>query len=321
MKNTEKALALITSSGGHGFMEVAFSALNRQTPVAFSEKNTPEEFEQEVNDIYNRMHEYCPNMVKASWDERQKYMDEGVSYRQRLLSKKRKEKITRAEIAQFATVKLSPKVDDQTDLPKFTSIKKSGKNIMLIPQKLFSDELCGLSASQQSVPLKVFNFFKKYKHNTYILGQHFHRNNDKEHVERLAEEFNMIVPGQKEDTEVFGLRGVKHSKFINMYKKIDMAVGIAGTHTWNMLTCYPEIPQIIIYNKNGVEKWDEIAKAYRRQGRLVYAIGFDDNTNWDTFAKKLELTYIKVNTLAAKNKAKSKTKTALATFKKANQKN
>ena len=39
-------------------------------------------------------------------------------------------------------------------------IKKFFTNIMLIPQKLISDEKCGVTAQQQSVPLSVFNSFK-----------------------------------------------------------------------------------------------------------------------------------------------------------------
>ena len=294
MNLKEKTLALITSSGGHGFMEIAFAALYKQTPVAFSEKTTPEEFAKEVDDIYNRLHEYIPGMIKASWNERQTYLTNGISYRQRLLSKKRNERISVDEFKKFATVRLSPKPDSKKGLPNFKSISKSGHNIMLIPQKLFSDGLCGLTAKQQSVPLEAFSLFKKYSDNTYILGQHFHTVNDVAHVENLAKEFNMIVPGAQEDNEVFGLRGIKHSKFINMYKKIHLSVGVAGTHTWNMLTCHPEIPQIIIYNKKGPEKWSEIAKAYRKQGKTIYALGFDETTNWEDFSKKLEQIYVKL---------------------------
>ena len=68
-----------------------------------------------------------------------------------------------------------------------------------------------------------------------------------------------------------------------MYKKVDISVGIAGTHTWYMLSCFPEKPQIIFYNKNGVENWDTIAKAYQKQGYPIYAMGYDENTDWKRF--------------------------------------
>lgn len=51
-----KHTALITSAGGHGFMELLFAkAYNMKEVVACSEKTTKEEFEKETEDIYNRL--------------------------------------------------------------------------------------------------------------------------------------------------------------------------------------------------------------------------------------------------------------------------
>ena len=237
----EKKVALITSSGGHGFMELGFATAYNQTPVAFSEKQEQVDFEKDVEDIYNRLSPFVPNMIKASWENRDDFLSQGVSYRQKLLAKE----IDQNMWNDFAKVKLSAQTTD--DLPKFKSLKQYEHNVLMIPQKLFSDGLCNLSAAQQSVPLEVFDFLKT-KDSRYVLGQHFHAQNDLEHVNNIANEFNMYVPGKTEDNSVFGIRGVNHNQYLNMYKKIDMSVGIAGTHTWYMLECFPEIPQIIIYS-------------------------------------------------------------------------
>ena len=43
-----KKIALITSSGGHGFMELNFGKLHNQEIVAYSEKDNREDFGEEV---------------------------------------------------------------------------------------------------------------------------------------------------------------------------------------------------------------------------------------------------------------------------------
>ncbi len=92
-------------------------------------------------------------------------------------------------------------------------------------------------------------------------------------------------------------------QYWNMYKKINMSVGIAGTHTWYMLTCFPDVKQIIFYNKNGVEKWDEIAKSYQKQGKQIYALGFDKNTDWKKFALEVKALYTKISKSNKKTKS------------------
>ncbi len=284
-----KTIALITSAGGHGFMEVLFAKAYGQEIVACSEKTTKEEFDKETADIYNRLSPFAPDMKKADWDEVEALTQNGVSYRERLLNKHIDSKMWK----KFAQTTLSPEYSKT--LPKYEGIDTASNNIMLIPQKLFSDGKCGVSAQQQSVPLEAFNFFKYEDNNTYILGQHFHKINDVKHVENIAKEFSMYIPGQKEDKEVFGIRGVPHNQYLNLYQKIDMSVGIAGTHTWYMMTCFPDKPQIILYNKNGVENWEEIAKSYQEHGKPIYVLGFDENTNWKKFSLEFKALYSKIS--------------------------
>lgn len=291
-----KNKALITSAAGHGFMELLFAKAYGKEVIACSEKTTKEEFEKETTDIYNRLSSFTSNMKKATWEEAKNLSQQGISYRERLLS----EQVNSDMWDNFASTTLSPTFRD--DLPKYKGLHTSTTNIMLIPQKLVSDGLCGVNAKQQSVPLEVFDFFKNEKNNKYILGQHFHKQNDIEHVENIAKDFSMYVPGQNEDKEVFGIRGINHDQYLNLYKKTDMSVGIAGTHTWNMLTCFPDIPQIILYNKNGVENWQEISESYRKKGKHIYVLGHDENTDWKKFSLELKALYFKVRTAINKER-------------------
>lgn len=79
-----------------------------------------------------------------------------------------------------------------------------------------------------------------------------------------------------------------------MYKALAGSVGIAGTHTWYLLAMFPETPQIILYNRNGVEDWEEIAEAMRKGGRKVWAVGFDENTDFSVLAKEIEEKYLEI---------------------------
>lgn len=296
----KKKTALITSAGGHGFMELNFGKLYNRKIVACSEKDNKEDFEKETADIYERLSAFAPDMEMATWEDRAKIRKKGISYRQKLLDKKLNEN----DWDKFAQTSLSPQTNKQ--LPQFRGLNSQSLVVMLIPQKLFTDGKCGLSAKQQTVPLAAFNSFKHEKENTYLLGQHFHAVNDFEHVQNIAKDFNMYIPGEKEEKHVFGIRGVPHDQFLNMFKKVDMSIGIAGTHTWYMLTCFPEKPQIIFYNKNGTEDWNAIAKAYQKQGYPIYAMGYDENTDWKKFALETKALYSKLSKRIKKEKEKTK---------------
>ena len=296
----KKNIALITSAGGHGFMELNFGQLHNQEIVACSEKDNKEDFEKETADIYERLSPFVPNMKIATWEDAPKIKENGISYRKSLLDKE----LSESDWNKFAQTTFSLKTHNKS--PKFRELHSQSLVTMLIPQKLFTDGKCGLSAKQQSVPLEVFNFFKAEKETSYVLGQHFHKLNDIEHVKNIAEDFNMYVPGGKEEKHVFGIRGVPHDQLFNMYKKVDMSVGIAGTHTWYMLTCFPEKPQIIFYNKNGVEDWNAIAKAYQKHGYPIYAMGYDENTDWKRFSLETKALYTKLSKSIKKEKNKSK---------------
>ena len=152
----------------------------------------------------------------------------------------------------------------------------------------------GVTAAQQSLDLGLFGFLKN-EDISLVLGQHFDKGHDLEHIKKLAEEFQAYVPGMTENREVLGIRGVLHEKYLPLYVKLKASVGIAGTHTWILLTCFPEIPQIILYNIRSKEPWGEIAAAARRCGRKVYVLGFSERSDMSVLAEHLTAmwTYIK----------------------------
>ncbi len=292
-----KEFGLITSSFGHGFMELAFSKAYNQTPVAFSEKTTKEEFEKEVEDIYLKLSPYVKNMEVCKWEDRETVLKQGISYRRKLLNKEIPSEMWKIYAEDKAHLKNHK--TEETKAQFTTLAKDPRKRVLFIPHKVISDNMCGVSAKDQSVPLSAFEFLKNKPELMLVLGQHFHKINDLNAVEDMQKEFNLYVPGQTEDQHVFGIRGVNHTEYENMYKNIDVAVGIAGTHTWQMMATHPEIPQIILYNK-GLEPWQDITRAMRKTGRVVYALGFDENTDWEKFSKQLECLFNKVETLSQK---------------------
>ncbi len=273
MKNTN--IALITEGFGHGFMSMNFAKAYHLQAVAFSMKETEEEFNADVEAIFQRLS--CVGkslgLRKASWEEREELLSTGWNVRQDLIDGK----ITPDMWFDFAGTSLQ--MEAEGDVPMFQSLYGNGKkcNIFFAPQKLQTDGACGATAGQQSLPLEVYDFMKEIDA-VKILGQHFHKINDLEKVQALAEEFELYVPGMNEDQEVFGVRGVPHWKYINLYKQLDLAVGTLGTHTWVMLTCFPNIPQIVPCFEGLSEKADVLNAAYRRQGKNVFFVPYNEET-------------------------------------------
>ncbi len=282
----KKSFVLVTEAFGHGFFALLCAEAYGLTAVAISKKENREEFEKEVDQIYNNL-SFFYDLKKSTWEERKSYLAQGWDVRQDLLEGK----ISKAIWDKVAKIQMLPDLTQRADLPRFASLKPEGHNVLFVPQKLQSDEACGVTAAQQSVDLNVFEFLKTMDINL-VLGQHFHKVNDLNKVETIARDFECYVPGLTEDKEVFGIRGVQHKKYWNLYSNLHSAVGIAGTHTWYMLACFPCIKQVILYNKRGVENWAEIAEAYRKEGRQVYAIGFDEVTDMKEFAKEVEKTKV-----------------------------
>ena len=284
MKTTK--FVVIRSSFGHEIMALNFAkALN--VPVAIiPNKETEEEFNAESEKILANLSFLSNDIVRVPFAERQKY--EAMSWD--LIADLKAGKLADEIWGEFVAARLVP-THNVALLPQFNGMRANRKNLLLIPQKLISDGECGVTAQQQSLSPSLFNFLKEQNEYQLVLGQHFNKVNDLPAVEALAKEFGMYVPGMTENNPVFGIRGVRHEMYYNMYNQIGMSIGIAGTHTWILLTMFPWIPQVILYNRKGVENWDAIGKAFQAAGWPIRTIGFDEDTDMNQLSEKIKSYY------------------------------
>lgn len=281
-----KKFIVVRSQFGHEIMALNYAkALNM--PVAIiPAKETEEEYEAESEKILANLSFLSNDIVRVPFADRAKY--EALSYD--IIADLKAGKLADEMWSKFVTARLVP-TQNTNLLPQFNGMRANRKSLLLIPQKLISDGECGVTAQQQSLSPNVFNFLKEQKEYQLILGQHFNKVNDLPAVEALAKEFSMYVPGMTEESEVFGIRGVAHKEYYNMYSKLGMSIGIAGTHTWILLTMFPWIPQVILYNKKGTEHWDVIGKAFQAAGWPIRTIGFDENTDMEQLSEKIKSYY------------------------------
>lgn len=270
----------ITSSVGHGIMQLNFAEALKLTPAIMPEKESKEEYEAECTAIYEKLKFFSDKIIKVPYEKREEISAETYDV---LANLKNKEPLP---WNRFARNKLIPQFESTTSFPALDACSK--KKILIIPQKLLSDNACGITAAQQSLNPEVFSFIK-HQDIKPVLGQHFHKVNDHDIVQALAKDFRMYVPGQEKiNRHVYGIRGINHSEYANMYAQLNGSIGIAGTHTWIMLTTFPDTPQVILYNKNGVEDWKAIEKAYRAANKPIRCIGFDEKTNMKRLSKQVQ---------------------------------
>lgn len=286
MKKAKTNFIVVRSSFGHEIMACNFAqALNMPVAIIPNKENA-EEFEAESEKIAKNLAFFTESLIRVPFADRAKY--ENMSYD--LIADLKAGKLADEMWGKyFVRARLVP--TSILGLPKYQGMRENRKNLLLVPQKLVSDGECGVTAQQQSLSPELFNFLKEQKEYQLVLGQHFHKENDKPAVEALAQDFNMYVPGMTENNPVFGIRGVRHEMYYNMYDQLGMSIGIAGTHTWILLTMFPWVPQVILYNKKGVENWDAIGKAFQAAGYPIRTIGFDENTNMEQLSEKIKSYY------------------------------
>lgn len=273
-----KKFGLITEAFGHGFFALNACQVLNLIPVAFSDKEKDDEREAHVAQIKSNFDGFVPE-----WGNPDEVTEENsVNLRKELLAGN----FGKDFWERFAESTLTPTWEP--DLPAFRKLDFGGYiNTMFVPQKLISDGMCGTTAAQQSLPNEIFDFLVNEEYRL-ILGQNFNKVTDLEKLEEFQKHFpNAYIPGQTEDKTVFGIRGIAHKMYLNLYDKLDLCVGVAGTHTWYILTCFPQVPQVILYNKGGVEDWAEIAEAYRKAGYNIRAIGFDAQSDMVELKNKI----------------------------------
>lgn len=272
----------IRTSDGFGFgIFATVIAHNSNLPLlVIPAKEDRDEYNAEATKILNNLSFFYDHILIVPFEEKDK-----VEYRD-VIQELKDKKFHDWDV--FFSDHLRP--TDTEGLPEFKSLDDTTYKVGIIPQKLESDNSFGVSASQQSLQPEVFDFLKEEWGTTPVLLQHFNKINDLYKVLALKSRLNLYVPGLDEDKEVFGIRGIAHKMYYNMYRRLQMAVGIPGTHTWIMLGVFPNIPQGILY-REGIEDWDEISEAARKAGRLVFSLKFNDNTDMKEFSRRVEELY------------------------------
>ena len=274
-----KKSIIISSSFGHEIMAINFAKALGFKVIIVPNKENREEYNAESLRIFEALRFFGVPLFRVPFEKQEQYRERSWD----LIADLKRGSLSDNFWSAFAQTSLSPLAFP--GLPQYKEIEGLD-NTLFVPQKLVSDGQCGISAEQQSLPLEVFDFLKVEPN--LVLGQHFHKINDYEKVEGLASELDLYVPGLTENPEVFGIRGVKHQEYYHMYRNIRRAVGIAGTHTWILLTMFPNVPQVILFNKNGAERWKAIEAAYQRAGRKIFCIGFDETTDLQKLSQEIE---------------------------------
>ncbi len=279
---------IIKSSFGHEIFALWVAKLFNVNVFICPDKDCEEEYNTEAEKIRNQMSFFASGLeLKAvPFSKKAETLANGWD----IVKDLRANNLSKDLWNKLAKVSLQPAAT--SELPEYAQLRNR-QNILVIMQKWLSDNGCGVTAKQQSLPAEVFGFLREMPQNL-VFGQHFHKVNDLAGVEAAAKAYDMYVPGLSENPEVLGIRGILHAKYYNMYKALTGSVGIAGTHTWYLLAMFPETPQIILYNRNGVEDWNGIAGAMRKGGRKVWAIGFDENTDFSVLAKEIEEKYLEI---------------------------
>lgn len=276
----------ISAQFGHEIAAVNFAKAFNLEVVIIPNKDNKEDYEKEAETILNNMSFFYDRITIVPFEEKEAANASAWD----IIGDLKAGTLDDDLWNNFATSRLVP--SNLENLPAYNGLANR-ENVLVIPQKLISDGECGITAKQQSLPLEAFEFLNACPQN-FVLGQHFHKINDRPAVEALAQRFEMYVPGMTENPEVFGIRGVQHRMYYNMYASLKASVGIAGTHTWLLLTMFPDIPQLILFNKKGVERWKAIEAAYQKQGYNIICLGFDENTDMAEFAKEIETNYAKL---------------------------
>lgn len=292
MKKTNK-YATIWAAAGHEFASLSIAQAHGLKTLIIPRKDDKAEYEKEAEKIARTMSYPAVDMEIVPFSDRKDALSESWD----IAADIKAGTIDPSSWELIARSRLLVNPGAVKDAPKLKGLADNRMNIHVVIAKWLSDNGCGVTAQQQSLTPEVFRFLaKSFPQYTRIFGQHYSKVNDLEAVKRTVEAEGMYLPGLTEAPELLGLRGVPHAMYHNMYENVCMSTGIAGTHTWIMLTMCPWINQVIFYNKKGSEDWQAIVKPFRDCGYHIAAIGFDENTDMARLSASAE-NYIKAYNL------------------------
>ena len=267
---------IITSSFGHEIMACCFAKAYGVKILIAPKQDNKDEYNAEAERIFAVMSFFSNDIEIVPFEEREavKVWD--------VISELKAETLSDTVWTDFFKVTLTP---TRQSYPAYPEIKED--SILFVPQKLVSDGACGLDAAQQSLTPAVFSFLKN-SGKQLMLGQHFNKINDKPAVDALAKDFGLIVPGTMSNPDVYGIRGVAHERLYPVYGGCKSCVGIAGTHTWVILTMCPWVNMVIVVNKHLTEHWGAIVKAAQAAGRKIRLVEFDETMTGQQISEQVE---------------------------------
>lgn len=274
----KKQFVKISSEFGLDIMALNFAKVFDVPVVILPSKDTKEEFEQESEIIFSNMSFLYDRIQKVSFEEKEKFEAEAWDIGTEIKNGTFDDNLW----GKFANSKLHP----QKLIEDFEELANGPMNTMLIPPQFISNG----ETAHPALSSEVFDCLKACTQRL-ILGQHFNKDKDLAAVAKLAKDFNLYVPGLTENEQILGMQGVKYQELYDLYYWVDAAVGIAGTHTWLLLTLFPDTAQIILYNKSGTENWKAIEAAYQAAGYCIHCIGFDAKTNTKELSAEIEEIY------------------------------
>lgn len=274
----KKQFVKISSEFGLDIMALNFALFFDLPVVILPPQTNQEEFDQESEKILSNMSFFYNRIQKVPFGEKEKFEAEAWAIGTEIKNGTFDDNLW----GEFANSKLHP----QKLIEDFEELANGPMNTMLIPPQFISNG----ETVHPALSSEVFDFLKNCPQRL-ILGQHFHKESDLPQVEKLAQDFNLYVPGLTENEQILGMQGVKYLELYDLYYWIDAAVGITGTHTWLLLALFPDTAQIILYDKSGTENWKAIEAAYQAAGYCINCIGFDAKTNTKELSAEIEEIY------------------------------
>lgn len=281
----KKKFIAIRSHFGHDIAALLYAFHHGMTAIPLPQTDDKEVFDAKSKAIYENLAFLGANIRMVEFEQRDEAEKDSYDFVADLAARRLPADVWKELAQTFFTPR------SENGRTEYRELR--GKEIMLfVPQKLVSDEKCGVSARQKSLPMDVFAFLKRQDSPLLpVLLQNFDRETDLDAVKRVAADFGLYVPGLTENPKLLGLRHHRLPDLYPVYARARLALGTAGTCNWFLLCTLPQVPQIILYHRNGSGVWPEIAKAYQAAGYPVYGYGFDEHCDYQELAVQIERKY------------------------------
>lgn len=296
--------SLISEAFGFGIKSIPMAVATQTTAVAFSTKTSQDEFEKEVELIFNNLSGIASwfniQIEKAKWEDKEQLLKNGwlpvEEFKKGTISKILWRKWAEAIHTNFMMKQNSSEMCWSKFYPNLAKETGERKILAVNLQKWVSssDEV---NAEKQSLEATTCKEIATLKNTTKVFASHFSKVNDLEKVAEMDKMLNGIyVPGLTEATHLFGVRGVKHADFIPLVFASDATVTIASTWQWLSQVVNPAMNMKIFCNKAlpDAKYAKDIQEAMAEFGYNHQYVLFDENTDITDIATEVR-TFLEVN--------------------------